>query len=288
MGRLEIRVCGARNVANVQKVGKPDPYVKVKLGSNKKSQIKYKTHVAENCLNPVWNELFKFQVADYDSMQVVFELWNDNVIVDDLLGSYSLSLNGLTRGVVVDTWVLLEGTKGSPSELHLRVLAVDFGRDPGPGDRLTLSLEGDTMVPSTGQTYRPPKNYVPPAQGIVLQSYPPAPLGPPPPVVYSASAAPMPQVQYGYMAPPQPQGYAYGAPPPPPQQPPSQGYGYGAAPAPQNYSYGAPPPPQPMYGAPQPPQSLPYAAGPPPPQMYGPPPPQRRPVQMAYGIPPDM
>lgn len=277
MGRLEIRVCGARNVANMQKVGKPDPYVKVKLSSHNKSKIKYKTHVAENCLNPVWNALFKFQVADYDSTQVVLELWNDNVIVDDLLGSYSLSLNGLTRGVVVDTWVLLEGTRGSPSELHLRILAVDFGRDPGPGDRLTLSLDGDTMLPPTGQTYRPPKNYVPQTQGIVLQSYPPAPLGPPPPVAYSASAAPMPQGQYGYVAPPQLQGYAYGAPPPPPQQPLLQGYGYGA-----------PPPPQPMYGAPQPQQCLPYAAGPPPPHLYGPPPPQRRPVQMAYGIPPDM
>ncbi|GET91076.1 hypothetical protein, conserved [Leishmania tarentolae] len=260
MGRLEIRVCGARNVANVQKVGTPDPYVKVKLVNHMKSPIKYKTRVAENSLSPVWNELFKFQVADYDSTQVLFELWNDNVIVDDLLGSYRLSLNGLTRGVVVDTWVLLEGTKGSTSELHLRILAVDFGRDPGTGDRLTVSLEGDTIAPSTSQAYRPPKNHVPPTPVIIVQSYPPAPVAPPPPVVYSTSAVPMPQGQYSY----------------------------NVAPAPQNAFYSAPPPPQPMYGAPQPLQGLPYAAVPPPSQMYGPPPPQRRPVQMAYGIPPDM
>ncbi|CAJ1032690.1 C2 domain containing protein, putative [Leishmania shawi] len=272
MGRLEIRVCGARNVANLQKVGKPDPYVKIKVGDKKKSQIRYKTRVAENTLYPVWNELFKFQVADYDSTQVLFELWNDNVIVDDLLGHYSLSLNGLTRGVVLDTWVILVGTKVSSSELHLRILAADFGYDPQPGDRVVRSLEEDNITTPMYQIYRPPKNFSPQPQGVGLQSYPVAPLRPPQSLVYGAPVVPMPHGQCTYFAtPPQPQGYSYGA-----------------APAPPNYGYGAPSPPQPMYGAPLPPQQLPYPGGPSPPQIYGPPPPPPRPAQMAYGIPPDM
>lgn len=299
MGRLEIRVCAGRNVANLQKVGKPDPYVKVKMGDKKKTQMKYKTRVIENNLNPVWNELFKFQVADYDSTQVLFELWNDNVLVDDLLGSYNLSINGLTRGVVVDTWAILSGTKGSSSELHLRILAVDFGRDPAPTDRVIDSLEQDNLQPPADQTYRPPKNYTPAIQGNGY--YPAAPQGVPQPVSYGQQ--PYGQPGYSAVPPPQPQppqqGYpGYGAPPGPPQQaygygaPPQQPYGYGAPPPPpqqQPYGYGAPPPPQQMFGAPPPPQRPPYmGGGPPPPQMYGPPPPQQPNVQMAYGVPPDL
>ncbi|KAK7201943.1 c2 domain protein [Novymonas esmeraldas] len=294
MGRLEIRVCAARNVANLQKIGKPDPYVKVKMGDKKKTQIKYKSRVIENNLNPVWNELFKFQVADYDSTQVLFELWNENIMVDDLIGSYNLSINGLTRGVVVDTWAILTGTKGSSSELHLRILAVDFGRDPAPGDRVIASLEQDNMAPPTNQTYRPPKNNSPGSQVIIQQAYPAAPQGPPLPVVYGGGGsppAPMMGQPYGYGAqPPPPQPYGFGAPPPPPPQP----YGFGAPPPPpQPYGFGAPPPmpppPMPMYGAPMPQPRPPYMGGPPPPMpMYGPPPPQPRPAQMAYGIPPDM
>lgn len=282
MGRLEIRVCGARNIANLQKIGKPDPYVKVKMGEKKKTQIKYKTRVIENNLNPVWNELFKFQVADYDSTQVLFELWNENIMVDDLLGSYNLSINGLTRGVVIDTWAILTGTKGSTSELHLRILAVDFGRDPAPGDRVIASLEQDNMAAPANQTYRPTKNNSPGTQVIIQQGFPAAPQGPPIPVVYGAAPVQQP-VAYGYggMPPPQPPMPSYGAPPQP-------SYGYGAPPPPSapqpSYGYGAPPPA--MYGAPQPPQRPPYTGGPPPPQMsYGPPPP--RAPQMAYGIPPD-
>ncbi|KPI83985.1 putative c2 domain protein [Leptomonas seymouri] len=277
MGRLEIRVCGARNIANLQKIGKPDPYVKVRMGDKKKTQVRYKTRVIENNLNPVWNELFKFQVADYESTQVLFELWNDNVLVDDLLGSYNLSIDGLTRGVVKDMWAILTGAKGSSSELHLRILAVDFGRDPGPGDVVISSLEQDNLPPPTDQRYRPPKNYTPAPQVIVQQGYVAAPVGPPQTVVYG-------QPQYGG-APPMPTMSVYpSVPPPPPQMmytvpPPQQ----------QPYGYGAPPPPQPMYGAPPPMQRPPYMGGGPPPQMYGPPPPRpQMGVQMAYGVPPDM
>ncbi|KAG5497554.1 hypothetical protein JKF63_03818 [Porcisia hertigi] len=303
MGRLEICVCGARNVANRQKIGMPDPYVKLRIIDEKKSHIKYKTRVVENSCNPVWNELFKFQVADYDSTQVLLELWNDNIMVDDHLGSYRLSVNGLTRGVVKDTWVILSGTKGASSELHLRMLAVDFGRDPGPDDPICTTLENEKMEPITNQTYRPPNKLTPPAQATVLSPHPAASQWKPQPVVFSAPAVPMTPTQYNYSAmslppqpgyspvpPPQPQGYGYSVPPPPQPMygvPPPPQPMYGVPPPPQPM-YGVPPPPQPMYGVPQPQPRPVYTGGPPPPGVYGPCPPQQRPVQMAYGIPPDM
>ncbi|CAD2213948.1 C2 domain containing protein, putative [Angomonas deanei] len=135
-----------------------DPYVKVKYGDkkNKKTFIKYRSRVIENSQNPTWNELFKFQIADYDSSQILFEVWNDNVVSDDLMGSYSLSLNSLEKGVVKDYWAILTGTQKSSSELHIRILAVDFGFEPASGTKVITSLEDDNLAAPTAG-FRPPK-----------------------------------------------------------------------------------------------------------------------------------
>lgn len=255
MGRLEIRVCGARNIGNVQVIGKPDPYVKVKTGDKKKkTQCNYKTRVVENNLNPVWNELFKFQIGDIDATQILFELWNDNVLVDDLLGTYALSINGLKRGVVEDMWCILSGTKMSSAELHLRVLAVDFGRDPQPADTVVSSIEADTVVNPSNQTYRPTKDGTP-----AQLPYAQVPVGLPQTVTCPANYMP-------HILPPGQAVYTSCPPPPPP------------APLPAMYPVHQYGPPQPMYAPPPQPMYVPL-----PQQMNRPqlPPP----AQMAYGVP---
>ncbi|EPY17507.1 c2 domain protein [Strigomonas culicis] len=289
MGRLEIRVCGARNIGDVQKVGTPDPYVVIRMGEKKDADYcKYKAPIADNTLNPTWNTTYKFQVADPNTTQIRFEVWNDNVFVDDLLGSYNLSLNGLHRGVVRDFWAILTGTKLSSAELHLRILAADFGLDPSPGEIITASIEGDGYAPPPGSE-KPPQQEDEDGHGGVHQWHlrrggeaiaaAAAGGGDGPtgavraaaaagavrlPTGTAAAARPVrpaaatrqyvqqaPPVQYVQQAPPQPY---Y-----PPQQPP-----YGQP----QYQYGPPPPPQqPGYGPP-PPQGY-Y-----PPQGYPPPPPQ--------------
>ncbi|GET91075.1 C2 domain protein, putative [Leishmania tarentolae] len=141
MGRLEVRICGARSMGDTRRASTPDLYVKVMMGDRKKNRPSYKTKVARSSLHPVWNEVVKFHVADYDTEQVVFELWNNNVIVDDLMGLYALSVNGLRRGVVSDICAILEGTGSTSVELHLQVLAVDFGADPAPNSTVVDSIE---------------------------------------------------------------------------------------------------------------------------------------------------
>ncbi|KAG5471954.1 hypothetical protein CUR178_02619 [Leishmania enriettii] len=148
------------------------------MGGKKRWHVRYRARVIENCLNPVWSEV-KFQVTDYDSTQVLFEQWNGNVIVDDLLGSYNLSINGLARDFVLDTWVILEGTKSSISELGLRILAVNFGRDPAPGEKFTASIKQDSAPPPTSHAIRPPNKYSMPLQVIALPSYSTLPPWPP-------------------------------------------------------------------------------------------------------------
>lgn len=278
MGRLEVRICGARHIGDIQKVGIPDPYVKIIMGDNKKTQIQYKTKVVNNTLNPEWNEVSKFQIADYNSAQVVFELWNDNVMVDDLMGSYRLSVNGLTRGVVHDIWVILTGARLSSAEIHLQVLAVDFGADPQPGSRVVSSIEeyiaastataptpastpaGALQNQSSAADYDPAKKPTAssePAVGIPLQAQavPTSVAAPPQP---QPAYAQQPQYYQPQYYPAQPQVvYAQQAPPPPPQVV----YYQQAPPPPQPGYYAAPPPHPGYYGAPPPPQQ--YSYGPP-------------------------
>lgn len=281
MGRLEVRICGARHIGDTQKVGIPDPYVKIIMGDKKKTQIKYKTKVVNNNLNPVWNEIAKFQIADYDCAQVVFEVWNDNVMVDDLLGSYALSVNGLQRGVVHDMWAILTGTKLSSAELHLQVLAVDFGVEPQPGSRRVASIEeyinttaakpvmsatetggGAAATTSASATFDPVKKPEP-VTGIPLAA-PASPYAPQQPAYYQQQPQQPQPVQYVQQPPPPQQViYVQQAPPPPqvvymqpPQAPPQQVY-YQQGPPPLQQQ----PPPQPGYYGPSAPQQQ-YYYGP--------------------------
>ena len=62
MGRLDVRVVEARNLADTQWISKPDPYVIISLENQR-----HKTKVKDNDTNPKWDEVFKFTVADENS-----------------------------------------------------------------------------------------------------------------------------------------------------------------------------------------------------------------------------
>lgn len=70
-----------------------DPYVKVHLrrrGVLRKLPEIYRTHTKYKTVDPVWNEVCKFEVAP-DLIEVTLELWDhDNFSSDDLLGRVSL------------------------------------------------------------------------------------------------------------------------------------------------------------------------------------------------------
>jgi hypothetical protein len=121
MPRLDLRIVGARGLKDTQMFGKIDPYCTVSLEGKQ-----WRTKVAENTTEPEWNEVFKFNIADADSSRLHFVVWDHNTMSDDFLGEYHLSIAGLDRGEVVDKWVLLSNCKGN-AELHIRLLAVDFG-----------------------------------------------------------------------------------------------------------------------------------------------------------------
>ena len=214
MPRLDVRVCEARNLADTQWISKPDPYVIVRLENQQ-----HKTSVAENQLNPKWEEVFKFTVADENSSQIRFEVWNKNVVNDELMGMYTLSLAGLKRGVVVDKWFLLQRCK-SNAELRVRVCPLDFGEAPTAAE-----MQAQQNQQAQPQGYPPQQQAYPPAQG-----YPPAPAYPP------AQGYPQQPAYPSY--PPQQPNY-----PPQPGYPPQQGYGYPPQQQqpPQQFASGYPP-----------------------------------------------
>jgi hypothetical protein len=263
MGRLDVRVCGARNLPDTQWVSKPDPYVKCRL----ESQV-HKTAVIENNLTPEWNEVFKFHVRDADSAQLRLEVWNDNVASDELLGHYTMSLAGLVQGEVVDKWFILQQCK-SNAEIHVRVCAMDFGKLPTGGHQSPQQRppqqQGGGAYPQASGAYPPPQGQYPPPPQQQGGAYPP-PQGqyPPPQGQY-------PPPQHGGYPPPQHGGY------PPPQQqypPPQQQY----PPPQQQY-----PPPQQQYPPQQPQWGQQQQGGYP-----GYPPPQQQPPQQGGypGYPP--
>lgn len=259
MGRLDVRVVAARNLADTQWVSKPDPYCIVRVENQK-----HKTTVKENNLNPEWNEVFKFVVSDHQSAQVVVEVWNKNVVSDELMGSYSLSLSSLIRGVVRDEWFLLQRSK-SNAEIRLRLLAHDFGQSSSDGQMLvtSTSVSGVSALP---QSFPSPQAYPSPYQSTGGQD-------------------PAQKPQSGAAGYPQPQGTTttsavYRAPvnPMPMYGPPQPSYGSSAAATPYS-PFNQPPPAvqRPVYGLPQ---HQPVAYGQPPynPQPYGAP----QPAPYAY------
>ena len=127
MGRLDVKIVAARNLPNSESWGEPDVFVSMHLENQE-----HKTSVEEST-NPVWNEIFKFVIADPESTQLQMKVWNKELVSDELLGVYNLSLSGLVRGRVRDRWCLLQECKGN-AELRVRMIARDFGQDPPEED----------------------------------------------------------------------------------------------------------------------------------------------------------
>jgi hypothetical protein len=92
-GQLAITVLGAANLPNADKFGKTDAYVKVVIPG----QPTLKTSTQDNTLNPVWNASFGVEVAldaaGQPSANVVFEVWDENVMKDSLVGTVQVTLS---------------------------------------------------------------------------------------------------------------------------------------------------------------------------------------------------
>uniref|UniRef100_A0A2N9FUA2 C2 domain-containing protein n=1 Tax=Fagus sylvatica TaxID=28930 RepID=A0A2N9FUA2_FAGSY len=125
-GVLSVTVISAEDLPAVDLMGKADPYVVITM---KKSDIKNKTRVVNDSLNPVWNQTFDFVVEDGLHDMLMLEVWDHDTFGKDYMGRCILTLTRvIMEGEYKESYQLDEAKSGKLN-LHLKWMAQPIYRD---------------------------------------------------------------------------------------------------------------------------------------------------------------
>merc|ERR1711915_599750 len=106
-GVLEITIKRASQLVNNDKIGKSDPYVKVRY-----SDIEFRSHTIKNTLEPEWNFSCKFDILNLDEKYIHINVYDDDFGKDNIEGCYSLSVSDAMSGIPPEgCWYDLVGCK---------------------------------------------------------------------------------------------------------------------------------------------------------------------------------
>jgi Ca2+-dependent lipid-binding protein len=106
VGKLDVKVVQAKDLANKDMIGKSDPYAIVFIRPLPDRTKKTKT--ISNSLNPIWNEHFEFIVEDVSTQHLTVRVFDDEGVgSSQLIGAAQVPLNELVPGKVKDIWLKL-------------------------------------------------------------------------------------------------------------------------------------------------------------------------------------
>ncbi|XP_024382750.1 synaptotagmin-5 isoform X4 [Physcomitrium patens] len=116
-GILTITVARAENLLPADFQGRSHPYVALHM--MKQKRLKKKTSVKQSTLNPIWHETFDFHVQDARQDMLIAEVWNDEIIGRDYLGSTATTLTRVLQEYAFEEKFRLVGVPSG--RLYLRL-----------------------------------------------------------------------------------------------------------------------------------------------------------------------
>jgi len=145
-----IGVIAASNLAGPEKGGNSDPYVQFWVPGKKAKRLVLKTKTKRGTKNPVWNQIFEFELKYLDKQKDVIELHifdRDLIGENEALGIVELCMKDIVTVPYIDSWFTIYNqkhrSKKGAGELQLRIA---FGKEEKK--RLEKSLEDEKSVPS--------------------------------------------------------------------------------------------------------------------------------------------
>eukprot|EP00118_Oscarella_pearsei_P004563 m.19761 g.19761 ORF g.19761 m.19761 type:complete len:916 (+) comp27899_c0_seq1:156-2903(+) len=127
---MTVLLIGGRSLAIRDRSGKSDPYVKMKMGKQRK-----KSSTIHKNLNPNWNEDFTFFVSDVDDPLKVKVYDYDFGLRDDFMGSAWIDLSDLEVGIPNDLEIPLEDEDVTDEELgylRMSITLTPLGKEGAP------------------------------------------------------------------------------------------------------------------------------------------------------------